>query len=224
VSHRHAIGRLCVITDTTAQKRFNHVQLAELAARGGADIIQLRDKDLTDDALIPIAIDMKRVCEPHGAKLIVNDRIAVARAAGAHGVHLGREDVAIAEARRLLGPDSIIGATAHSLAEAMAAEASPADYIGFGHIVPTTSKARTTTAVGVDELARVCAAVSLPVFAIGGITHARITEIMAAGAWGVAVIAAVCTAEDPGAATRQLHDAIVESRGGQRGSSSRVSD
>ena len=212
MTRRPAIGRLCVITDTAVQSRFDHTTLAELACRGGADMIQLRDKTLPDDALIPIAIEVRHVCHRHGAMFIVNDRVAVARASGAHGVHLGRGDMSIADARRLLGEGAIIGATAHSLEEAVEADGSAADYMGFGHVFPTASKKKATSPVGIDELARVCAAVSKPVLAIGGITHDRIAAVMASGAWGIAVIAEVCTAGDPRAATERVRRALDSTR------------
>ena len=210
---RRRIGRVCVITDVTVQSRFGHVELAELACSGGADLIQLRDKALADDALIRVARAVRRVCDRHGALLLVNDSVLVAREAGAHGVHLGLDDTPIEEARRVLGDGAVIGATAHSLEEAIAADRTSADYLGFGHIFPTASKQKSTPPVGIDGLARVCAAVSIPVLAIGGITSAHVSDVMRAGAWGVAVIAEVCTADDPRAATERLRSAINESTG-----------
>jgi thiamine-phosphate pyrophosphorylase len=204
---RHAIGRLCVITDTTVQPRLSHVELAALACAGGADVIQLRDKALTDDEMIAIGREMRRTCDRHGALLIVNDRVAVAQAC-AHGVHLGRNDTSVEEARRVLGERAVIGATAHSLQEALDADRTSADYLGFGHIFPTGSKTKTTPPVGLAGLARVCAAVTIPVLAIGGVTSVRVADVVRAGAWGVAVIADVCTADDPRAATARIRRAL----------------
>lgn len=201
---RRRIGRVCVITDTTVQSRFSHAELAGLACSGGADLIQLRDKTLSDDALIDVAREVRRVCDRHGVLFLVNDRVLVAHESGADGVHLGHGDTPVEEARRMLGDRAVIGTTAHSLAEAVAADRSSADYLGFGHIFPTSSKSKSTPPVGVEELARVCAAVTIPVLAIGGITHTRVPDVLRAGAWGVAVIAAVCAADDPRAATERL--------------------
>lgn len=216
---RRRIGRVCVITDVTVQSRFGHVELAELACSGGADLIQLRDKALPDDALIEIARAVHRVCDRYGALFVMNDRVLAARESGADGVHLGLDDTPIEEARRVLGDRAIIGATAHSLEEAVAADRSSADYLGFGHVFPTSSKAKATPPVGIDGLARVCAAVTIPVLAIGGITSARVPDVMRAGAWGVAVIAEVCRADDPRAATERMRraaDAFVSGLAGPR--------
>ncbi len=203
---RHPIGRLCVITDTVVQSRFSHTELAELACGGGADIIQLRDKELGDDEMVAIGRQMRRLCDLHGAILIVNDRVAVARECRAHGVHLGRGDMSVEEARGILGEDAVIGTTAHSMEEALEADRSSADYAGFGHIFATSSKAKDTPPVGIEQLARVCASVSIPILAIGGITRERVAAVMHAGARGVAVIAEVCRSPDPRGATRRIRN------------------
>jgi thiamine-phosphate pyrophosphorylase len=203
----HRPGRLCVITDTVIQNRFTHLELAELACAGGADMIQLRDKSLDDEALTAVAIAIRDVCDRYGARFIVNDRVLVAKAIGA-GVHLGREDGAIDAARALLGADAIIGGTAHDLEQARSVARDGADYIGFGHVFATASKQKKTPPLGTGALRSACAAVSIPVIAIGGITAANLPEVMASGAYGVAVIGAVCGAVDPRAATHELRVAI----------------
>lgn len=205
---RIAAGRVCVITDTTVQSAYTHADLALLACTGGADIIQLRDKTLPDDQLTEIARAMRRICDRYDARLIINDRVGVAKESGADGVHLGLSDTSIEDARRTLGDSAIIGATAHSFEEALRADQSSADYLGFGHIFATSSKSKTAPPVGLEELARVCKAVSLPVFAIGGITGERVPGVMRAGAWGVAVIAEVCASDDPRTATERLRRAV----------------
>lgn len=208
MSERPRVGRLCVITDTTVQSRFTHAQLAALAAEGGADMIQIRDKHIDDAALTAIAREIMAACAPGGVTVIVNDRAAVARDAGAHGVHLGRDDATIARARELLGPGALIGGTAGTLEAALEAEDAGADYIGFGHIFPTTSKDKPGPSVGLDTLERVCARLTIPVLAIGGITADTARSCIDAGARGVAVIAAVCSAPDPRAATRAIRDLL----------------
>jgi thiamine-phosphate pyrophosphorylase len=198
------IGRLHVVTDTTVQKRYTHEEMAALAVAGGADVIQLRDKRMHDEEMVVTARRTRARCADAGAILIVNDRAHVAKAARAHGVHLGRGDTPIAEARALLGPAAIIGATAGTLAQALEAQAAGADYVGFGHIFPTPSKRKDTPPVGIERLREVCAALRVPVIAIGGITADNAADVLAAGAWGVAVIGAVCAARDPEAAARAL--------------------
>jgi thiamine-phosphate pyrophosphorylase len=202
------IGRLVVITDTTIHSRFSHVQLAGLACAGGADVIQLRDKQLPDADFSMVAADVRDVCARHGAQLIINDRVEIARATGASGVHVGRTDMSIGETRTVLGSARIIGASAGSVEEARDAERAGADYVGVGHIFATSSKLKTTPPVGLDVLRAACAAVRIPVIAIGGITHDRVRSVMEAGAHGVAVIAEVCNADDPRAATARLRAAI----------------
>ncbi len=198
------VGRLHVITDVTVQSRYDHVQLATLACRGGAATIQLRDKSLAAGEFLAVARRVREVCTRHGALFIVNDRVREARAAGADGVHVGGDDTSIAEARSILGAGVIIGASAATPADALAAERAGADYVGVGHVYPTTSKHKPGPPIGLDGIRAVRDVVTIPVIAIGGITAERVPDVMRAGASGVAVIAAVCAAPDPEAATRGL--------------------
>jgi len=202
------IGRLHVVTDVTVQKRFTHEQLAALAAAGGADTIQFRDKRMKLEGRFEVAARMKELCERFKIPLIVNDSIDVSVRAGADGVHLGREDISVAEARRVLGDDVVIGATAGTLEQALEAQAADATYIGFGHIFKTTSKHKRTPPVGIDKLREVCERITIPVIAIGGIDAHNAREVMEAGAYGIAVIGAVCGAGDPSSAADQLRSAI----------------
>ena len=205
---RGRIGRVCVITDVTVQSRFGHVELAELACGGGADLIQLRDKALADDALIEVARAVRRVCDRHGALLLVNDRVRVARESGAHGVHLGLDDTPIEEARRVLGDH------AHHRRHGPLARGGDRGGLYIRRLrrlrthLPHVVQTESTTPLGLDGLARACAAVTIPVLAIGGITNAHVPDVMRAGAWGVAVIAEVCTADDPRAATERLRRVV----------------
>lgn len=199
--HRR-IGRLVVITDT--HSRFNHEQLARLACAGGAGMIQFRDKQLPDGEFARAALLVRDVCWEHGVPMIINDRVEIARDVRADGVHVGRGDMAVEKARELLGPEAIIGASAGSTDEAREAEDAGADYIGFGHIYPTASKLKTTPPVGLAALSKACAAVKIPIIAIGGITADNAADAIRAGAWGVAVIGAVCAEVDPYAATQRL--------------------
>jgi len=201
---RLPIGRLHVITDTSIQRRFGHVELARMALAGGATVIQLRDKHMTDSELIAVAGEILFGCRAAGVPLVVNDRIEVAARAGADGVHLGRGDAPIEEARRVLGPGAIIGGSAGTADEAVEAEGAGADYVGFGHVYPTSTKDKPGTPVGLDGLALACSAVGIPVIAIGGITDKTAAGALASGAWGIAVAGAVCSASDPEAAARAL--------------------
>jgi len=205
---RTPIGKLHVITDTTVQQRFSHIELAELAIAGGADSIQFRDKGSGTRAIIETAKAIRALCRQSGTTFIINDRVDIALAVEADGVHLGQRDLPIGEARRLLGGSKLIGGTASSPADAKRVERAGADYIGFGHIYRTSSKDKPDSPKGLDMLGRVCKTVSVPVVAIGGIDATNIDGVVAAGAWGVAVIGAVCKAANPQAATIELIERI----------------
>ncbi len=212
MNERERVGRLHVITDVTVQSRFAHEELAEMACAGGADVIQLRDKQLGIEAFTAVARRVREICARHEVTFIVNDRVEAAREIGADGVHLGRADASISEVRAILGADTIIGASTGSVGDALAAGNNGADYVGFGHIFPTTSKVKSTPPVGVGGLVDLCSYVNVPVIAIGGITAENALEVLRAGAHGIAVIAAVCTASDPRAATARLREAVDSSR------------
>lgn len=207
------IGRLHVITDVAVQTRFSHEELAGMACAGGADVVQMRDKLLARDAFADTARRVAAICRAHAVTFIVNDHADVAREVEADGVHVGRTDLSIAEARALLGPRAIIGASTGSLEEALAAQDEGASYVGVGHVFATTSKVKSTEPAGLDAISRVSARLSIPVIAIGGISEANAASVIKAGAWGIAVIGAVCAAEDPRAATARLRE-IVEKREG----------
>ncbi|HEU4928366.1 MAG TPA: thiamine phosphate synthase [Candidatus Krumholzibacteria bacterium] len=202
------IGRLHVITDVSIQSRFSHDELAEMACQGGAQVIQLRDKSLSDETFLDVAQRVASICRGYEVTFIVNDRVEIAREVGA-GVHLGQRDATIADARASLGPSAVIGMSAGTVESASAVEEAGAAYIGFGHIFPTTSKQKESLAVGVELLAAVAHDAHIPVIAIGGITETNAARVMASGAWGIAVIGAVCSADDPRAATQRLR-AIVD--------------
>ena len=210
------IGRLHVITDETLQDRFTHAELAALAAEGGADAIQYREKrPLSTRELVETAAAVRDAIGGHGAGLIVNDRVDVASAAGAD-VHLGRDDLAPGAARRLLGSGAVIGGTANSLEEALRVAAEEAvDYIGAGPVYGTASKGdRAAPRMGLERFAEIAAAVDKPVIAIGGIRVEQAAEVMAAGAHGIAVLSAVVCREDPRAAAAEFRAALDAVPGG----------
>jgi thiamine-phosphate pyrophosphorylase len=197
-----AVPRLLVITDTTLQTRYGHADLARYAIDGGADGIQLRDKEAPIRELLAEAEATRDVCARAGVAFYVNDRVDVALAVGAHGVHVGQDDMPVTTARRLLGPEPVVGVTAFTPALARAAAADGADYVGFGPIFGTQSKANARPATGVDGLASFATACDLPVIAVGSVRADHVTDLLAAGAHGVAVISAVCCAPDVAAAAR----------------------
>jgi thiamine-phosphate pyrophosphorylase len=202
------IGKLHVITDMTIQDRFSHIGLAMMAVKGGADTIQFREKWMGSRVALEAGEVIRRLCRETGVTFIVNDRVDIAMALDADGVHLGQRDLPVREARRLIGPSKLIGGSASTADEAKQLELEGADYIGFGHVYPTSSKNKPGEPKGPDALREASSAVTVPVIAIGGIDASNLTPVIAAGAWGVAVIGAVCGAEDPLAATAELATAL----------------
>ncbi len=205
------IGRLHVITDVVLQDRFSHSALAQMAVAGGADAIQFRQKEGSTRALIETAIAVKNACGD--VPLIVNDRVDVAIAAEADGVHLGQDDFPIEKARDLLGEDAVIGGTAKTLVQARQCVADGADYIGFGPIYATGSKADAGMVKGLEGLREMASGIHIPIIAIGGIGIENVGEVMRAGAHGIAVISAVCCQPDPTGATQKLVDQIHRANG-----------
>jgi thiamine-phosphate pyrophosphorylase len=202
------IGRLHLLTDVVLQSRFSHEDLARLGIAGGADTIQLREKGGSTRSMIKVARRMVAVCRQAGVPLVVNDRIDVALAADADGVHLGQSDFPIPLARELLGKDKLIGGSAATLEEARVCLAEGADYIGFGPVYVTGSKADAGPVSGPEGLKRVVETIPLPIIAIGGITTENVPEVMKAGAYGIAVISAVCCQIDPEGETKALREAL----------------
>jgi len=176
-----------------------------LASRGGAAMIQLRRKGMPDAELLALALDVKRVTDAFGVPLIINDNMHAALRAGAAGVHLGPADGSIQEARALLGPEAIIGATARTLEQALAAEAAGADYLGSGAVFSTSTKAD-ATAMPLDLLRDICRAVKIPVVAIGGIDRANILKLRGCGMSGFAVVSGIFGAEFIEKATSELKE------------------
>jgi len=209
VSRTSPIGDLHVITDTSLQDRFSHVELARLAAAGGASVIQFREKrPWTTRALVKTASCMAEAIQETSARIVVNDRTDVAVAAAIQGVHLGRDDLDAGIARRILGPDALLGGTANSFDEALRVAEQPVDYLGVGPVFGTRSKADPAPPVGLEGLRDIVHAVRKPVIAIGTITPDRVADVVRVGARGVAVLSAVVAARDPEEATRQLRQKL----------------
>ena len=181
-------------------------------ARAGARLIQLRGKGLADGVLLRAARDAVAAAHAGGALLVVNDRPDVARIAGADGVHVGQDDLAPEEARRVLGPGAVVGVSTHDLAQALAAGATGADYVAVGPVYATSTKERPDPVVGLALVRAARAALAGPLVAIGGITAANAGAVAGAGADGLAVVSAVCGAPDPGAAFAALQAALPPPR------------
>ena len=202
------IGKLHVITDTILQSQFSHIEQAELAIRGGADTIQFRQKTGSTREMIACSRRIKHICAEAGVSFVVNDRIDVAIAAEADGVHLGQDDFPIPLARKILAENIFIGGSASTLEEARICVEEGADYVGFGPVFPTSSKDDAGPVSGLKKLKEIVDAFPVPIIAIGGITPENTQEVLEAGAAGIAVISAVCCALDPQEATQKLIKAL----------------
>ncbi len=202
------IGRLHVLTDFLFQQRFPHEELARLAIEGGADTIQFRQKAGNFRHKLHSARRTAAVCQDTGAQLIIDDHLDIMLAVEAEGVHLGRNDFPVKDARKVLGSNKIIGATANTLKEVAAGAEAGADYIGFGPVYFSDSKANLAAVQGLEGLMQACKMVDIPVIAIAGITADRVSEVLEMGAHGVAIMSAISTADDPKEATQAFRTAI----------------
>lgn len=200
--------RRYLVTDARAGSVDRLVEICRAALDGGITTIQLRAKSWTDQQLLDAALELGPLCRAAGALFIVNDRVDIALASGAGGVHLGVDDLPVAVARRLLGPDAVIGYSPESDDDRQRAEVAGADYLGVGPVYGTGTKPDAGKAIGLDGLRRVVSATSLPVIGIGGITIERAAEVVSTGAVGVAVVGAVFLADDPAAAANRLREAL----------------
>ena len=203
---RLARARLYLVVEARPHGRDPDALLAA-ALRGGVDVVQLRDKDLSGDELVHAAAPFRRACAAHGALFVLNDRPDLVEACGADGVHVGQEDVPVAEARALVGAERIVGLSTHSRSEMLAAEG--ADYVGVGTIFATPTKPE-SSAAGLQLVETAAETVRVPWFAIGGIELANVALVAEAGAWGIAVVRAIRDAEDPEAAARALRTSLRE--------------
>jgi len=201
-----------LITDPLLCARHGLIETARAAVRGGVKIVQLRDKTASDVALISQGRALKEALAGSGALLIVNDRVEVARAISADGVHVGQSDAAAADARKALGPDAIIGLSIQTTEHAAALDLAMVDYIGVGPVFATATKPDHAPPLGFDGLERVCTASALPAVAIGGLSAAHARAVFAAGARGLAVVSGICAAEQPEAAARAFAEAAREAQ------------
>lgn len=196
--------RYYLVTDSRAGGVADLVQRCDAALAGGMTAVQLRSKGWTDRDLLTAAELLREVCSQREALFIVNDRVDIALAVGADGVHLGTGDVPVLVARRLLGPEVLIGYSPETEEDRQAAEVAGADYLGVGPVYGTATKADAGAAIGVGGLRRVVEASPLPVVGIGGIDIERAGAVLASGAVGVAIVSAVFLADDPAEAAGRL--------------------
>ena len=189
--------------------RYSYLDGIRLALEGGCKWVQLRMKDATDDEVRPIAIEAQRLCRENGATFIIDDRVALVKELHADGVHLGKDDMPIAEARQILGDDYIIGGTANTLDDVRRHYASGANYIGCGPFRFTTTKKRLSPILGLDGYKSIVEGmkregIDLPIVAIGGITADDVPSILATGVTGIALSGAILNADNPVDETRRF--------------------
>ncbi len=197
-----------VVTDSNLVADRDLIDIVEKSLLGGAGFVQLREKDISTREYLHKAREIKKLVEKYKNRFfLVNDRVDIALASGADGVHLGQDDMPILDARRILGYDAIIGISVATVEEAKSAVADGADYLGVSAIYGTPTKAEVEV-VGVDGLRQIAAAVDIPLVAIGGINRNNVSEVIKAGADGVAVVSEVMAAVDPAKAVRELLDQV----------------
>jgi thiamine-phosphate pyrophosphorylase len=201
--------RLCLVTDRTQSRGRDLVTVVGECLAAGLPAVQVREKDLPTAELAALCRRLRVATRERGALLIVNDRVDVALATGADGVQRTGASLPLEDIRAIAGGRLRLGASVHSLEDAADAEAKGADWLVFGPVYDTPSKRRYGAPQGLDALAKVTGRVRLPVIAIGGITPARVGEVRAAGAIGVAAIAAILDAPAPADAVRRFLDALA---------------
>ncbi len=188
---------LCVVTDRKLAGGRSIVDIAEQSLEGGASVIQLREKNISSRDFLDLALGIRKVFRGYADRLfIVNDRVDIAYAGGADGVHLGQDDLPVSCARKILGRDAVIGVSVSTPSEAETAASAGADYLGAGAVFSTPTKPE-AAAIGLDGLRRITSAVNIPVIAIGGINPQNLKDVMLAGASGAAVVSGVMAAYSP---------------------------
>ena len=204
--------RIYFITDSTPYTEQEFLDRVRSALRGGVSLIQLREKERSTREYIELAHKVGALAQEFGVPLIIDDRVDVALASGVQGVHLGQSDMPIKTARKILGEDFIIGATAKTVEQAVEAFEQGADYLGVGAIYPTTTKVKTVL-TSTEMLDKICKAVPIPVNAIGGLNKDNIDVLKGIGISGICAVSAIMKADDPENAVKELSAAVKEKLG-----------
>ena len=202
---RREMMRLYAVTDRTWVGRQSLYEQIEAALKGGVTCVQLREKDLDAETFLEEAKQIRTLCHSYHVPFIINDNVDIALAVGADGVHVGQDDMAVADVRSRVGDTMIIGVSAHSVAEALQAQEGGADYLGVGAMFTTATKTN-VSATSKETLREICQAVQIPVVAIGGISEENLLQLSGAGADGVALVSAIFAADDIEATCRRLYD------------------
>lgn len=186
---------LYAVTDRSWVGKQTLYEQVESALKGGVTCVQLREKELDQTAFLEEAVEMKKLCSKYGVPLIINDNVDVALKCGADGVHVGQSDMAAGNVRKAVGDKMIVGVSAQTVEQALAAQAAGADYLGVGAVFPTSTKSDARE-VSLQTLKDICAAVDIPVTAIGGINKSNMAELSGTGIDGVALVSAIFAAQN----------------------------
>lgn len=200
---------LYAVTDAAWTGKKTLTEQVEEAMKGGITFLQLREKHLSKEEFLKEAIEIKDLAQKYQIPFVINDNIEIAQKAEADGVHVGQDDMPVEEVRQILGPDKIIGVSAHNVEEAVRAEQGGADYLGVGAVYPTSTK-ENTSAVSMEEMKKICQTVSIPVVAIGGIKKNNMKVLTGTGVDGIAVVSAIFAAKDIRKAAGELLEAVKE--------------
>jgi thiamine-phosphate pyrophosphorylase len=200
--------RLYLVTDQPSLRGRTLIDVVQAAVQGGVSCVQLREKHANSRDFYAQAVALMDMLAPLNIPLIINDRLDIALACGAQGVHLGQSDMPVQAARKLLPPEVFIGWSVETMDEVIQSATLPVDYLGVSPVFSTPTKTDTATPWGLDGLQRIRALTPLPLVAIGGIHLGNATQVMQAGADSLAVVSAICSADDPLAASQQLRDLI----------------
>ncbi len=202
---------LCLVTDQKLCRGRKLIDVVMEAVAGGVSIVQIREKDFHTRNFLQLAAAMKKQLKNKNVPLIINDRVDVAIAAGADGVHVGQTDLPCSAVREMLGPDKIVGVSINTFDQITEADKLDIDYLSLSPVFPTPTKPDTTPAFGIEGLKKARQMTSRPMMTIGGIDKNNLGDIIAAGMDGVAVVSAICSAPSPAAAARELLEIIRKS-------------
>lgn len=199
---------LYAVTDRSWTGKQTLQEQIEEALMGGVTCVQLREKDLDEKSFLKEAIKIRELCHKYNVPLLINDNVKVAIASKADGVHVGQNDIPVSEIRKMVGDDFVIGATAKTIEQAQRAEREGASYLGVGAVFPSPTK-KDAIRISNEQLKEICASVSIPAVAIGGINLSNMTEISGCGMNGIAVISAIFSADDIKLTTQELKKKII---------------
>ncbi len=205
---RTRLDGVYVVTERDDADRRTHVDIVRAAVSGGARIVQLRDKEGSARRLVEIGRELKRVCSDHDVLFLVNDRVDIARAAGADGVHVGQSDIGVGDIRRIVPSEFVVGVSVSDAKEAKCAGRDGADYVAVSPVFATPTKTDAGHPVGIDGVTSISSAVEVPIAAIGGMDKSRVPAVIRAGADMICVISAVSRASDMEKAVRELVEEV----------------